>query len=47
VDVEAVRDGQAPVHFQAQARLDSDIEVAYYRNGGILNYVLRQFLNRN
>ena len=46
-DVEAVRDGQAPVHFQAQARLDSDIEVAYYRNGGILNYVLRQFLNRN
>lgn len=47
VDVAAVKDGQSPIHFKAQARLDSDIEVAYYQNGGILNYVLRQFLNHN
>ena len=30
--------------FMAIARLDSQIEIEYYRNGGILQYVLRQFL---
>jgi aconitate hydratase len=30
--------------FQAIARLDSDIEIEYFRHGGILQYVLRQFL---
>lgn len=30
--------------FKAIARLDSQIEIEYYRNGGILQYVLRQFL---
>ncbi|MCL6525147.1 MAG: aconitate hydratase AcnA [Thermoflavifilum sp.] len=30
--------------FQVIARLDSLIEVEYYRHGGILQYVLRQFL---
>ena len=30
--------------FNAIARLDSEIEIEYYRNGGILQYVLRQFL---
>jgi aconitate hydratase len=28
-----------------RSRLDSAIEIEYYKNGGILNYVLRQFLN--
>jgi aconitate hydratase len=32
--------------FSVMARLDSEIEIAYYENGGILQYVLRQFLNR-
>ncbi len=32
--------------FKAIARLDSLIEIEYYRNGGILQYVLRQFLNK-
>lgn len=36
-------DGQQ-VQFEAIARLDSLIEVEYYRHGGILQYVLRQFL---
>jgi len=46
VEVTAVRkDGQSTV-FSAIARLDSKIEVEYYRNGGILQYVLRQFLNK-
>jgi aconitate hydratase len=32
------------IEFEAIARLDSLIEIEYYRNGGILQYVLRQFL---
>jgi len=36
-------DGQT-IRFEAIARLDSLIEVEYYRHGGILQYVLRQFL---
>ena len=30
--------------FDVLCRLDSNIEVAYYKNGGILHYVLRNFL---
>jgi aconitate hydratase len=26
------------------SRLDSEVEIAYYKHGGILNYVLRDFL---
>lgn len=36
-------DGSA-ITFDALCRLDSQIEIAYYQNGGILQYVLRQFL---
>lgn len=32
--------------FSATARLDSPIEVAYFKNGGILQYVLRENLGR-
>ncbi|MGM5470295.1 aconitate hydratase AcnA [Flavobacteriaceae bacterium LMO-SS05] len=32
--------------FQVIARLDSLVEIEYYRNGGILQYVLRQFLEK-
>ncbi len=35
------------VKFGAIARLDSLIEIKYYRNGGILQYVLRQFLEHD
>ncbi|PKP15880.1 MAG: aconitate hydratase, partial [Bacteroidetes bacterium HGW-Bacteroidetes-23] len=34
------------IKFQVIARLDSLIEIEYYRNGGILQYVLRQFLKK-
>ena len=37
------KDGKK-IEFKALARLDSPIEVAYYQNEGILQYVLRQFL---
>lgn len=30
--------------FQVKSRLDSEVEIAYYQHGGILNYVLRDFL---
>ena len=30
--------------FEVLCRLDSNIEVEYYKNGGILHYVLRNFL---
>jgi aconitate hydratase len=33
------------INFEAMCRLDSAIEVEYYQHGGILHYVLRQFLN--
>lgn len=33
--------------FYATAKLDSLIEVEYFRNGGILQYVLRSFLRKN
>lgn len=41
-----VTDSTGNAHtFQVIARLDSPIEVEYFRNGGILQYVLRNFLN--
>ena len=35
------------IQFNAIARLDSLIEIEYYRHGGILQYVLRQFLEKS
>jgi aconitate hydratase len=37
-------DGQSERRFSAIARVDTPFEVAYYRHGGILQYVLRQML---
>lgn len=44
--MEAVRSDGSKVSFEVIARLDSAIEIAYYKNGGILHYVLRQFLKK-
>ncbi|MDN3724469.1 aconitate hydratase AcnA [Aequorivita sp. SDUM287046] len=44
VTVTAKNDDGTEIEFKAIARLDSPIEVAYYQNEGILQYVLRQFL---
>ncbi len=43
-EVQIVAKGEAgkEIKFQAIARLDSLIEIEYYRNGGILQYVLRK-----
>jgi aconitate hydratase len=42
LDVTAKRADGSSVKFQAAARLDSKVDVDYYRNGGILNAVLRK-----
>ncbi|GGG49250.1 aconitate hydratase AcnA [Bizionia arctica] len=42
--VTAKNDIGKKIEFKVVARLDSPIEVAYYQNEGILQYVLRQFL---
>jgi aconitate hydratase len=46
VTVKAVREDGSTVEFQATARLNTKIEVDYYRNGGILHTVLRDMLNQ-
>ena len=40
--VTAAAEGAGPVPFDVVARLDTDVDVEYYRNGGILQTVLRQ-----
>jgi aconitate hydratase A / 2-methylisocitrate dehydratase len=42
--VRAVKSDGSEIRFGASARLDTDIEVDYYKNGGILPYVLRKIL---
>lgn len=44
IKIKAKRENKTTIEFEVIARLDSPIEVAYYENEGILQYVLRQFL---
>ncbi|WP_029035658.1 aconitate hydratase AcnA [Salinimicrobium terrae] len=44
IRVSAERENGEKIEFETKSRLDSEIEIAYYRNGGILQYILRQFL---
>ena len=46
IDVTAVKESGEEIKFQCRARLDSAIDVEYYKNGGILHYVLRDHLNK-
>lgn len=46
LDITATKPDGETIHFKAIARLDSKIEIEYYRNEGILQYVLRQFLEK-
>lgn len=46
VQVTAIREDGSEIKIPAIARLDSKIEIEYYQNGGILQYVLRQFLEK-
>ena len=42
--VKAVRTDGSSFEFKAISRLDSQVEIEYYRHGGIMQYVTRQFL---
>ena len=45
IRVTATRADGTTVEFDTDCRLDTPVEVEYYRHGGILHYVLRDFLN--
>ena len=47
VRVTATRKDGSTVEFDALCRLDTDVEVEYYRHGGILHYVLRDLANKS
>jgi aconitate hydratase len=42
--VRAVKADGGSVDFKAVARLDTEVEVDYFRHGGILPYVLRRMM---
>ncbi|MDM1326344.1 aconitate hydratase AcnA [Myroides odoratimimus] len=44
LEVKAVKENGETLYFQAKARFDSLIEIEYYKNDGILQYVLRDYL---
>ena len=46
IQITAKSENGNEIKFMVIARLDSLIEIEYYRNGGILQYVLRQFLEK-
>ncbi len=45
VKVTATADDGTKTEFMATCRIDTPVEVEYYRNGGILHYVLRRMAN--
>jgi len=46
MEVAATHAKGTTINFNVMSRLDSKIEIDYYRNNGILQYMLRQFLER-
>ena len=42
VDVAATAEDGSQIHFEANVRLDSEVDVEYYTNGGILQTRLRK-----
>jgi aconitate hydratase len=47
VQVKAVREDESEISFETIARLDTEIEVDYFENGGVLPYVLRKLLGES
>lgn len=47
VQVNATKEDGTAIKFDVIARMDSAIEIEYYRHGGILQYVLRHFLEKS
>ncbi len=46
LQVTATKDNGEKIEFEVIARFDSAIEIEYYKNGGILQYVLRDYLSQ-
>ena len=46
LQVRAVKEDGSENHFEVMARLDTDVDVDYFENNGILPYVLRQILSQ-
>ncbi|EKB49523.1 aconitate hydratase AcnA [Cecembia lonarensis] len=44
--IKAEQEGGKLLEFEVICRLDSAIEIAYYKHGGILHYVLRDFIKK-
>ncbi|MDQ4065553.1 MAG: aconitate hydratase, partial [Actinomycetota bacterium] len=44
ITVAARRDDGTSIEFAVEARIDSDVELSYYRHGGVLQMVLRRML---
>jgi aconitate hydratase len=47
ISVTAVKLDGSEIQFTCRARLDTDVEVEYYRHGGILPYVLRKMTDES
>jgi aconitate hydratase len=47
LSVKAIKEDTQEIHFDVIARLDTEVEVDYFLNGGILQYVLRKICLRN
>ncbi len=47
LEVKAIHPSGKETKFNVEARLDSAIEIEYYKNQGILQYVLREYLKAN
>jgi len=45
IQVKAVTESGEEIVFDAVVRIDTDIELDYYKNGGILPYVIRKIMN--
>ncbi len=43
VPVTATKENGETISFEAVCRIDTPVEIDYYRNGGILHYVLRDY----
>ncbi len=43
VKVDAMKDDGSTISFETVCRIDTPVEIDYYRNGGILHYVLREY----
>ena len=44
LQVKAVKEDGREINFEAIARLDTEVDVAYFENDGILPYVLRKVM---